>query len=98
MTNSRWGILSATALLAAGLASGSALARSGGGSSYGDSWVNDSVRNPRFIEPGGDADPARYRAYHYREGYHDRQSAAGYGPYRGQVRVRTYAPAPDHGY
>lgn len=83
---------SATALLALGLASGTALARSGGGSSYGDSWVNDSVRNPRFIEPYADNDPARYRAYHHREGYYDREAAAGYGPYRGRIRVRPYAP------
>jgi len=66
--------------------------RRGGGSDYGDSYVNDSVKNPRFIEPYSDYDPARYRVYHHREGYYDRQRAArgyddrGYG----RVEVRPF--------
>jgi hypothetical protein len=61
----------------------------GGGSDYGDSWLNDSVKNPRFIEPYADQDPARYRAYHHREGYYIRQRAArGYDD-RGYGRVEV---------
>jgi hypothetical protein len=37
----------------------------GGGSDYGDSWINDEIKNPRYIEPYAWADPTRYRAYHH---------------------------------
>lgn len=47
----------------------------GRGSQMGDSWLNDAQKNPRFIEPGADNDPARYRASHPREGWYDRQRA-----------------------
>ena len=70
MTSHKTRILIAAAGLAAiSLASSDTMAfgRGGGGSDYGDSYLNDSVKNPRFIEPYADQDPARYRAYHHRE-------------------------------
>jgi hypothetical protein len=58
-----------------------AFGRGGGSSQMGDSWLNDMQKNPRFIEPYADRDPARYRASHPREGWYDRQRAAyPYGP------------------
>ena len=80
----------ATAAIAGFALAGPAAAR-GGGSSYGDSYLNDAVRNPRFIEPGGDDLPSRYRQSHPRAGYDDRQAieAARQG-YRGRVQVRPY--------
>lgn len=91
MTGFKTRILIVAAGLTAAAAASSALAGSrGGGSDYGDSWVNDSVKNPRFIEPYADYDPSRYRAYHHREGYYDRQRAArGYDGY-GRVQVQPY--------
>lgn len=82
-------VLIASALLAAGLAAGPAAARSGG-SSYGDSYWNDMQRNPRLVEPGGDA--GRYLSYYGRQGYYQRRVAQPYGVggYRGQVYVRPY--------
>lgn len=79
MTSHKTRILIAAAGLAVMSAASSqafAFGRGGGGSDYGDSYVNDSVKNPRFIEPYSDQDPARYRAYHHREGYYIRQRAA----------------------
>lgn len=58
------------------LASGAeAFGRGGMGSRMGDSWLNDMQKNPRFIEPGADNDPSRYRASHPQEGWYDRQRA-----------------------
>jgi len=94
MTSHKTRILIAAAGLAVmSIASSNAMAGGrgggGGGSDYGDSWVNDSVKNPRFIEPYADQDPARYRAYHHREGYYVRQRAArGYDD-RGYGRVEV---------
>lgn len=51
----------------------------GRGSQMGDSWLNDAQKNPRFIEPGADNHPSRYRASHPREGWYDRQRASQYG-------------------
>ena len=82
-------ILISSALLAA-LVSGSAHARSGG-SSNGDSYENDMMRNPRLIEPGGEA--GRYLSYYPRQGYDQRRAAeaerSGYG-YPRNIRVRPY--------
>lgn len=88
--------------LAAGLAAAAvspALAF-GGKSDNGDAYQNDEQRNPRFIEPGGWANPARYRASNPRAGYEDRVLAQqglyneGSGPvgrpYRGRVSVQPY--------
>jgi hypothetical protein len=93
-------LLVGTALAAAALAS-PASAKSRGGSDNGDSWINDSVRNPRFAQPGGDYDDARYRASHPHAGYEDRVLAAqgiyneGSGlprpSYRGRVVVQPYS-------
>lgn len=72
----------------------------GGRSDNGDAYQNDEQRNPRFIEPGGWADPARYRASNPRAGYEDRvlaeqglynEGSGPYGrPYRGRVLVQPY--------
>lgn len=90
-------IASATTILAALAFSATAASafRGGSGSQDGDSYLNDAQKNPRFIEPYADRDPARYRAYNMREGWYDRQRASGYGYgardyYRGDVRVRPY--------
>jgi hypothetical protein len=86
-------LIAAAGLAAIAATSSQALAFGrGGGSDYGDSYVNDSVKNPRFIEPYSDYDPARYRVYHHREGYYDRQRAArGYDDHGyGRVQVRPF--------
>jgi len=94
-------ILMAAALAAAALAPVAASARSGRGSDNGDSWLNDSVKNPRFAEPWGDNDPARYRVSHPQYGWDDRVLAdqglynEGSGlpaprAYRGRVTVQPY--------
>lgn len=72
----------------------------GGKSDNGDAYLNDEMRNPRFIEPGGWRDAARYRASNPRAGYEDRVLAQqglyneGSGPagrpYRGRVSVQPY--------
>lgn len=73
------------------LAGASPASARGGTSSNGDAFINDAQRNPRFIEPGGDFLPSRYRASNPWEGYDDRQAAAAYRRgYRGQVFVRPY--------
>ena len=83
---------------------GSAFAQRGGGSGGGrdlnDSYEDVLVKNPRFIQPYGYNDPARYRIGAPGEGYVDRQMAArgyytpgsGYdpAPRRGRVYVRPY--------
>lgn len=67
-----------------------------GGSDYGDSYLNDAQKNPRFIQPYSDNDPARYRISNGQYGYDDRQRAArgyadeDYRP-RGRVVVRPYS-------
>lgn len=61
----------------------------GGGSDYGDSWINDEIKNPRYIEPYAWADPTRYRAYHHTEGYDDRIRAE-YERRRGRVEVAPF--------
>lgn len=75
-------LVAAGALAAATALPGAALARSdGGGGNFGDTFVNDAQKNPRFIEPYADQDPARYRVGAPREGYFDRKAAWGeYGP------------------
>lgn len=85
-----------TALAATLAVTGPASAFRGGGSQEGDSYLNDAQKNPRFIEPGAQNDPSRYRQANPREGYYDRQADAYYGqpyqphPYRGRVTVRPY--------
>lgn len=69
-------------------------------SDTGDSYLNDSVKNPRFIEPGAYADPRRYRISNPQAGYDDRQLASegvysegsGYYPARprGRVFIQPY--------
>ncbi len=83
--------LAVSAAALAGLAFAGPAAARGGSSSSGDSYLNDAVRNPRFIEPGGDYLPSRYRESHPQAGYDDRQAieAARQG-YRGRVNVRPY--------
>ena len=83
-------LIAAAGLAVMSISASDAMARGrGGGSDYGDSYLNDSVKNPRFIEPYADQDPARYRAYHHREGYYIRQRAArGYDD-RGYGRVEV---------
>ena len=85
-------------------ASDPALAQRGGGGGSGgrsgDTFVDDAQKNPRFIEPGAQNDPARYRIGAPYEGYVDRQMAArgyydpgsGYAPppRRGRVYVQPY--------
>ena len=75
---------------------------SGGGSgNFGDTYINDAQKNPRFIEPGAQNDPARYRIGAPYEGYTDRQAAregyydpgSGYfpvAPRRGRITVQPY--------
>ena len=91
---------------AAGLLAGAALlpngasAQWGGGGGSGrdlnDAYEDVLLKNPRFIEPGGYNDPARYRIGAPREGYVDRQMAArgyytpGSGYFPGQPRGRVY--------
>lgn len=41
----------------------------------GDGYVDDLQRNPRFIQPYGEEQPARYRAYDFKEGIDDRIQA-----------------------
>ena len=51
------------------------------------------MKNPRFIEPYADRDPARYRIGNPQAGYGDRIAASrGYyePPRRGRVTVRPY--------
>lgn len=91
-----------TICLAAGIAALSAAPALaiGGKSDNGDGYLNDEMRNPRFIEPGGWRDAARYRASNPRAGYEDRVLAEqglyndGSGPagrpYRGRVFVQPY--------
>lgn len=72
-----------------------------GGGKMGDTYIDDAQKNPRFIEPYADQDPARYRIGSPREGFYDRQAArdgyysqgSGYYPYgrRGRVYVQPYA-------
>lgn len=97
---------SLTICLAAGIAAFSAALPAapalaiGGKSDNGDGYLNDEMRNPRFIEPGGWRDAARYRASNPRAGYEDRVLAEqGYDnegsgpvgrPYRGRVLVQPY--------
>ena len=65
----------------------------GGGGRMGDTFIDDAVKNPRFIEPYADHDPARYRIGAPREGYNDRQAAArGY-----YIAGSGYYPAPPWG-
>lgn len=75
----------ALALATLALAAAPADARGRGGSQDGDSYLNDTMRNPRLIEPY--ADQRRYREYYMSQGWYDRQRAAGY---RGDVRVRMF--------
>jgi hypothetical protein len=80
--------LSAAAGLLAAVVAAPAEARRGGSSDYQDSLVNDTVRNPRLIEPGGEE--TRYRAYYGGAGYDDRVRAEQGYPHtsRGRIRVR----------
>lgn len=76
------------ALLAAAVPSS---ARDLGIGSGGDAYLNDMVRNPRFIEPYADQLPSRYRAYDPRAGWDDRHAAARWpGYYRAPVGVPRY--------
>ncbi|NNM73994.1 hypothetical protein [Enterovirga aerilata] len=87
-------LLAAGMIGAAALGSGDALAQRGrGGDNFGDTYINDAQKNPRFIEPGAENDPARYRIGAPYEGWVDRQMAARgyYDPGSG------YAPAPRRG-
>ena len=72
-----------------------------GGGRIGDTYIDDAQKNPRFIEPGAQNDPARYRIGAPYEGYVDRKAAAegyyhpgsGYypvAPRRGRVVVEPY--------
>jgi hypothetical protein len=98
-------LLAASALAAATFMSDAALAQRGGGGGgrMGDTFIDDAQKNPRFIEPGAQNDPARYRIGAPYEGYVDRQMAArgyyhpgsGYAPVppeyrRGRVYVNPY--------
>ena len=98
-------IIAAGALAAAFALPSDASAQRGGRSSggkMGDTFIDDAQKNPRFIEPYADHDPARYRIGAPREGYYDRQAArdgyytqgSGYYPYpyrqRGRVYVQPY--------
>jgi hypothetical protein len=75
--------------------------RGGSGRDLNDAYEDILQKNPRFIEPYGYDDPARYRIGAPREGYVDRQMAArgyytpgsGYypAPPRGRVYVRPYS-------
>lgn len=91
-----------TLCLAAGIAALSSVPALafGGKSDNGDAYQNDEQRNPRFIEPGGWANAARYRASNPRAGYEDRvladrrlydDGSDPYGrPHRGRVLVQPY--------
>ena len=98
-------LVAASTLAAATFASDAALAQRGGGGGgrAGDTYIDDAQKNPRFIEPGAENDPARYRIGAPYEGRLDRQMAArgyydpgsGYEPAppeygRGRVYVRPY--------
>lgn len=101
-------LIAAGVLAAAATMSDAALAQRGGGSGggrIGDTFIDDAQKNPRFIEPWAQNDPARYRIGAPNEGYVDRQAAArgyyhpgsGYDPYysgpgygRGRVYVSPY--------
>jgi hypothetical protein len=76
MTTRILAALAGIAALAAAT-SASAFGVGGLGSQSGDSWLNDAQKNPRFIEPYAQNDPARYRASNPREGWYDRQRASG---------------------
>lgn len=93
--------MTAAAGLAAISSTTPASARGGSqGGGLGESYLNDEVKNPRYIEPGGWADPTRYRIGNPYAGYEDRQLAAqgiynegsGYYPPhpRGRVFVQPY--------
>ena len=91
--------LTAAAGLAA-VSSATPVSARGGGADMGDSYLNQEVQNPRYIEPGGYADPTRYRISNPWAGYDDRQLAArgvysegsGYYPRhpRGRVFIQPY--------
>ena len=97
-------IIAAGALAASFALTSEASAQRGGqgGGKMGDTFIDDAQKNPRFIEPGADHDPARYRIGSPREGFYDRQAAregyytqgSGYYPYpygqRGRVYVQPY--------
>ena len=104
-------VLVAAAGMLAGsiLIPGDASAQRGGGGGgsrdLNDAYEDILVKNPRFIQPYGYDDPARYRMGAPREGYVDRQMAArgyytpgsGYYPVppRGRVYVRPYSDFDD---
>ena len=98
-------ILAASAALAAGVAAPTGASAqfggSGGRDKMGDTFIDDAQKNPRFIEPGAENDPARYRIGAPREGRVDRQAAregyyaygSGYAPRDpryGRVTVEPY--------
>ena len=98
-------VLAASATLAAGLSSPVLAGGFGGGSGgtdkNGDTYLDDAQKNPRFIEPGAQNDPARYRIGAPREGRLDREAAregyytygSGYypvAPRGGRVTVQPY--------
>ncbi len=96
-------VAAASMLAGATLVPGDASAQRGGGGGsrdLNDAYEDILVKNPRFIQPYGYDDPARYRMGAPREGYVDRQMAArgyytpgsGYypAPPRGRVYVRPY--------
>lgn len=99
-------IIVASGVLAVGLAASSgASAQFGGGGGgrdkMGDTYIDDIQKNPRFMEPGAQHDPARYRIGAPREGYIDREAASegyyapgsGYfpvAPRSGRVTVQPY--------
>lgn len=70
------------------------------GADTGDSYINDLQHRPELIEPGGYADPTRYRIGNPQAGYDDRQLArqgiysegSGYYPPRprGRVFIQPY--------
>jgi hypothetical protein len=79
----RWQYVVTVAVgLVAAAGSAHAFGFGGSGSQMGDSWLNDQQKNPRFIEPGAQYDPSRYRASNPYEGWKDRQRA-----YRGDARA-----------
>jgi hypothetical protein len=101
-------VAAAGMLAGATLVSGDASAQRGdrgGGRDLNDAYEDILVKNPRFIQPYGYDDPARYRVGAPREGYVDRQMAArgyytpgsGYYPVppRGRVYVRPYSDFDD---
>lgn len=86
-------LIAAGALAVATFASDAAFAQRGGGGRIGDTFIDDAQKNPRFIEPFADNNPARYRIGAPNEGYVDRQMAARgyYNPGSG------YYPVPEYG-